>query len=74
VTTLASDLTALLSNMATVSGASDFTVLQSDITAEKSDTVIFIQRHRRPQERRDFGDERHGDLQGQPDQDAQGDQ
>ncbi len=41
VTTLASDLTALLSNMATVSGASDFTVLQSDITAEKSDTVIF---------------------------------
>jgi hypothetical protein len=24
-----------------VSGASDFTVLQSDITAEKSDTVIF---------------------------------
>lgn len=38
--TLASDLTALLSNMATVSGASDFTVLQSDITALKSDNVV----------------------------------
>jgi len=40
VAELASDLTALLSNMATVSGASDFTVLQSDITALKSDDVV----------------------------------
>lgn len=38
--TLASDLTALLSNMVTVSGASDFTVLQSDITTLKSDNVV----------------------------------
>ncbi len=40
VSTMVSDLTALLSNLATVTGTSDFTSLQSDVVTLKSDNTI----------------------------------